>query len=70
MKLNTSHYEAEHGKAPHHNQKGTWTIRTPRTFGRRLWVFEDMSWNEAKAMATEVIAGRPVGENEEFVLEP
>lgn len=48
--INTTHYEQQHGKAPHHNQKGRYTFMTPH---RRRWQFADVAYNRAVAELTD-----------------
>lgn len=47
VEIDTAEYEAHHGKAPVWNQKGNWHFYVPRQYGRRPWLFMDVSYKEA-----------------------
>ena len=64
----TEFYEAQHGKAPTANKKGTWTIHPPHHLGNRPLEFCDMKWGDAKKQTVEWIGERPA--YGEFVLAP
>lgn len=47
LTINTEQYEAHHGKKPVHNQKGNWQFYVPATYGKRAWLFRDMTYKQA-----------------------
>ncbi len=65
LEINTEQYEAHHGKKPVHNKKGDWQFYVPCQYGRRAWLFMDMTYKAAcqeltdKATAGGVFAVAP-----------
>lgn len=66
--FNTTYYEQEHGKAPHHNTRGTWRFMPPTHLGKRPLEFLDMTYTDAKKQAIDAIGDRPA--YGEFILIP
>lgn len=46
--INTVYYEASHGKAPHANKRGDWLFAVPANYGRKPWLFVNVSYAAAK----------------------
>lgn len=70
LPFNEEYYIAEHGEAPHHNKKGDWEFHPPRSCGHYRWVFEGVSYSEAKRQALEKLGDRRVEDGEAFILVP
>lgn len=51
--ISTVYYEATHEGAPHPNNKGNWAFQPPANYGRRPWLFQDMSYAAAKRELAE-----------------
>ena len=47
LEISTEQYAAPHGKKPAYNKKGDWQFYVPRQYGRRAWLFVDMTYKAA-----------------------
>lgn len=48
LEINTELYEARHGKRPPYNKKADWHFYVPSQYGKRPWLFVDMTLAKAK----------------------
>lgn len=47
VEIDTTQYEQHHGSKPAWNKKGDWFFYVPRTYGRRPWLFVDVTYKAA-----------------------
>lgn len=47
LEIITDDYEAEHGKKPAHNKKGDWHFYVPSAYGKRAWLWLDVTYSQA-----------------------
>jgi hypothetical protein len=45
--IDTTLYESHHGKKPTANKKGDWHFYVPAQYGKRAWLFVDVTFKAA-----------------------
>lgn len=47
LEINTDMYADMHGKKPSPNKRGDWHFYVPTQYGKRAWLFVDMTYKAA-----------------------
>lgn len=66
--FNTDRYKDVHGKAPHSKTRGNWLFAVPPQLGKRPYLFNNMTYGDAKKMIAEKVHETQL--HGEFVLQP